>query len=1051
MTRNIAVSGTLDVTGSTNLNDGALGGKLTIAKDKLTVVSYKATGLGGALTVDGATTLKGDPTVQGQQLDLDGGSLAGVCTLSGAKEANNNTVPVTLEDVGTLRGTTDGQGNTGAVKVARDLDLHGGNLAGLHTLSGAKDANNNTVPVTLADVGTLRGTTDGQGGTSALKVVGDLDLDGVNLAGVRTLSAAKDANNNGVPVSLADVGTLRGTTDGLGNNSAVKVAGDLDLDDGNLAGVHTLSDAKDANNITVPVTLADVGTLRGTTDGCGNTSAVKVVGNLDLDGGNLAGVRTLSGAKDATNNTVLVTLADVGTLRGTTDRKGGTSAAKVAGDLDLDGGNVAGVHTLSGANDANNNPVPVTLADVGTLSGTTDGQGGTSAVKVAGDLDLDGGNLAGFCTLSGANDVNNNPVPVTLADAGTLRGTTDGQGGTNAVKVVGDLDLDGVNLAGVRTLSGAKDANNNTVPVTLADVGTLRGTTDGLGNNSAVKVAGDLDLDGGKLAGVRTLSGAKDATNNTVPVTLADVGTLRGTTDRKGGTSTAKVSGDLDLDGGNVAGVHTLSGAKDASNNPVPVTLADVGTLSGTTDGQGGTSAVKVAGDLDLDGGNLAGVRTLPGAKDAINNTVPVTLADVGTLRGTTDGQGNTSAVKVAGNLDLDGGNLAGFCTLSDANDANNNPVPVTLADVGTLRGKTDRQGGTSAVKVVGNLDLDGSNLAGVRTLSGAKDANNNPVPVTLADVGTLRGTTDGQGGTSAVKVAGNLDLDGGNLAVVCTLSGAKDASNNPVPVTLADVGTLSGTTDRQGGTSAVKVAGDLDLDGGNLAGIHTLSGAKDANNNPVPVTLADVGTPRGTTDGHGNTSAVKVAGDQDLDGGNLALVRTLSGAKDANNNPVPVTLADVGTLRGTTDGQGNTSAVRVAGNLDLDGGNLAGFRTLSGANDANNNPVPVTLADVGTLRGTTDGQGGTSAVKVVGNLDLDGGNLAGIRTLSGAKDANNNPVPVTLADVGTLRGTTDGQGNTSAVKVTFTVAILPGSARCRAPRMPTTTPSPLRWRTWAP
>ena len=62
VTRNIAVGGTLDVTGSTNLNDGALGGKLTVAKettlkDKLPVVGDKATGLGGALTVDGATTL----------------------------------------------------------------------------------------------------------------------------------------------------------------------------------------------------------------------------------------------------------------------------------------------------------------------------------------------------------------------------------------------------------------------------------------------------------------------------------------------------------------------------------------------------------------------------------------------------------------------------------------------------------------------------------------------------------------------------------------------------------------------------------------------------------------------------------------------------------------------------------------------------------------------------------------------------------------------------------------------------------------------------------
>ena len=44
------------------------GGELTVAKDRLTVVGDKPI-LGGALTVDGATTLKGNLT---GHLDLDG-------------------------------------------------------------------------------------------------------------------------------------------------------------------------------------------------------------------------------------------------------------------------------------------------------------------------------------------------------------------------------------------------------------------------------------------------------------------------------------------------------------------------------------------------------------------------------------------------------------------------------------------------------------------------------------------------------------------------------------------------------------------------------------------------------------------------------------------------------------------------------------------------------------------------------------------------------------------------------------------------------------------
>ena len=50
--------------------------------------------------------------------------------------------------------------------------------------------------------------------------------------------------------------------------------------------------------------------------------------------------------------------------------------------------------------------------------------------------------------------------------------------------------------------------------------------------------------------------------------------------------------------GSNLAGVHTVSGARDDTN---PVTLADVGTLKGTTGRHGNTSAVKVAGDLVVD------------------------------------------------------------------------------------------------------------------------------------------------------------------------------------------------------------------------------------------------------------------------------------------------------------------------------------------------------------------------------------------------------------------------------------------------------------------
>ena len=95
VTRDIAVGGTLDVMGSTNLKNGAPWEKLTVAKettlkDTLTVVGDKAKELGGALTVDGDTELGGSLTLDGDttlkkklKVATDATELGGSLTLDG--------------------------------------------------------------------------------------------------------------------------------------------------------------------------------------------------------------------------------------------------------------------------------------------------------------------------------------------------------------------------------------------------------------------------------------------------------------------------------------------------------------------------------------------------------------------------------------------------------------------------------------------------------------------------------------------------------------------------------------------------------------------------------------------------------------------------------------------------------------------------------------------------------------------------------------------------------------------------------------------------------
>ena len=372
-------------------------------KKKLKVEGTHATEVGGSLTVDGATTLNNTLTVVGNKATGLGGALTvdGETTLK-KKLKVEGTHAMELGGSLTVDGATTLKGN---LIVQGDLDLDGGNLARIHAVSGARDANNDTVPVKLADVGTLKGTTDRHGNTSAVKVAGDLDLDGGNLAGVHTVLGANDDNNDTIFVTLADVGTLKGTTDRHGNTSAVKVVGRLTVTGnitGNLSGTATTADhataattATNAGHATTAATATTAGHATTATNADHATTAAKAT-NAD----HATTAATATNADDATT----ATNADHATTAATATNADHATTATTATHADH-------ATTATTATDADN-ATRATNADHATLA--------TTATTVAHSLEIkvDGQQKATYDGSASATvdiTTSNNTVPDPLS------------------------------------------------------------------------------------------------------------------------------------------------------------------------------------------------------------------------------------------------------------------------------------------------------------------------------------------------------------------------------------------------------------------------------------------------------------------------------------------------------------------------------------------------------------------------------------------------------------------------------------------------------------
>ncbi|WP_315850990.1 autotransporter outer membrane beta-barrel domain-containing protein [Yersinia frederiksenii] len=693
-----------------------------------------------------------------------------------------------------------------------------------------------------------------------------------------------------------------------------------------------------------------------------------------------------------------------------------------AGELVLTGGSLSITQQNTGFTASTDiaSGATATLSGVGTL--------GTSAVNVLGSLNLNGANAALANVLSGTGDINTNAA-VTLTGTNTFSGAHHiGATGALAVTQASNLGassatigldtatshlvLKGVNGTVANVLSGVA---GSTVDVTTGANATLTGTNSGflgqyalagnskltvgstanLGANSSVNLAGALDtlaLSGfsgtfGNTvtgSGILQVTGASNATltssnavANTVAVNIAnstlnltDIALFDHALTGNGTLNVTKNLASTAFDFGTSVG-GAFTGTANLTNSTFALTADNTAALANATLKLSANNVTTVGStDRTLHGLNLnGGTLIFDGAAPQSQAKGVVTVADLALNSGTVSVTGtsdwnNTNPV-VAPNLSIlaqDRGDIMlklieAARVTGDVNVLNLmiNGTPVTSGGQAVL--STIQQGGVAVANATHNYGLtssDGSTGTGLY------------VNYTLKALELLTS------GNNALLLATESGATA-NRVLNATLSGSGglqvDASNGAL--------TLANSTNTYSGATTVN-AGTLILGANNAFGrtslLNVLSGANTNIN------------------GHSQTvGALTNAGTVTLGTGG-----TLSSGLLTNNNILNIA---GGTLNLSTGGVSTTTGgLTGSGILNINGGDLAISAANSGLAGQTNiaNSASATLSGAGTL--------GTSAVNVLGNLNLNGANAVLANVLSGNGNINTNAA-VTLSGTNTFSG----------------------------------------------
>ncbi|MDC0460866.1 autotransporter-associated beta strand repeat-containing protein [Candidatus Pelagibacter sp.] len=1056
-------------TGTIILNGGALSSFNTSARTLANSIQVQNSSTLGNTTNSGALTLSGDITFTNKNLTLTSNSNNTISNIDLGGQPN--TLSIATGVTSTVSGNiTNGpltKSGSGSLVVSGNMTSNAPLVVGAGTLEIGGTLTSGNFTNTISNDGTfsinsssnqiLSGNISGAGtltksGSSTLTLSGTNTYTGSTTINAGTISVASSANLGATP-GLADAdniifngGTLNTTADfTLGANKGITMtgAGTIDIDAG--------------TTLTYAGSITDSGTLTKA-----GTGTLSLSGSSDNSGGILVSAGKIEIGNNASLGTGTITLnggtlsSDSTTAR-TLDEAIAISSSSILGDATNTGKiTLSGNSTFSGTNTLTAN------SDI-ELSGSVDLGSATQTFSVASgkSTTLSGAISSGAISKSGDGTLiisaDNDYASGTTVSAGTLRVSGSGDLGTGSLTIgaSGTLDLRNTLAVASLEISGAGsgnritngDADGTTANLTVSGTSTLNGAvnTDGTQTYSGTTTLGsDVSLTGSTIAlAAVTASGTEDLT-------------ITGNLDLNGDVSRVV---DLSVSGtSNIGADVTTTGSQTYTG---ATTFSASSTLTGSTVNfgstvDGGNNNIIISGNADIDGAitNTAAL-SVQGVGSTSNIGADITTAGVqflgnATLSGTGDrivtstGGSNITFYGITGaskGLTVDGGfqlstnDATGLASLS-VTGASTLAADVTSTGTQSYDGTTtlssgDRTltastvtlnavtGGSNALTVTGNLDLDGA-VSGVTNML-VSGTSNIGADVTTTGTQSYTGTTtvsasstlNGTEITAAAAVLNNnLNITNSSSS---SFTGAISGTGN---LTKAGSGTLtlSGTNSYTGNTTIS--AGTLTVSGtlSNSTTVSVASGAiydVDATDTIASVDGA------GTVDiASSTTLTTGDTNDQELSG-------TVSGAGS-------LTKAGSGilTLSGTNSYSGNTniSAGILLVTSQLGEGTYAGNISNSGVfgiNSSSNQTLSGIISGSGTIN-----KSGTGELTLTGTNTFNGTiNVAGGTLFAGTSSDGSNDI--TLGDI-IVKGGTLGGGGVIRGDVSFTTTggtLAPGNS----------------------
>ncbi len=869
--------GTLQANGARSINNATtIGGNVTFDGDDMDFtggVNLGSSGSSRTLTMDDGTDVTFSNVLSGSNNLIkngDGGlTLSGENSHTGDITVNDGNLTLTgnaaMGDAALLTVNDDGDTNTGLVTVTDDETI--GGLAG----NGNVDIDDNLLTLAGSQTTTFSGVLSGAGGNVTFSGSGVQMLAGDNtytgdttVSGTATGTLSITGSVDGNVVLQDGDGTL------LLGDDAIDSASNLNIQGGNLG-------------------AAEAGaTLNSSTDLSGDLT---FVGTNDM---------TLAGAVDLNSGTRSIDITDTGVLTVSGDMSNGQIVKNGAGELLLSGDNaMADTFTKPGVQ---LNAGQLTLgSDTALGAGSLHVTGGTiasnnnlrmvaNAMAVYGDFSFAGNNLemSGDISLRDNSNIAGTDTDhtVTVNNQTTLSG--DITGGDLEIAGSGTLILSGDNdfVTGVTVTSGTLSIDSIDA---LADNDSLTingGTAD---INAAITVS-DLSGTGGTLNLDANLT-VSDDTSNTLASTITGASDLI-----LNGTGTQTISGDNSgFSGDTILSSGTTVAGSDTAFGTGTI-IANGGTL------RSGETAVSLDNDITLDADTtFRGGSQMTLAGDITGNST-FTKSDANTVTLTGVSDFDTLAI-LGGEVILNhtgGGTLASDTGLTIANSGSTLTLGVdqtfgfvntnadTQINLGSNTLTIDYDGGDNTmagdIAGTGGFVKEGTNeltLSGTNTYTG--DTIINDGSLSLAGGNAIADTGD-----VIVNAGGTLNLDADET--IGSLAGSGDVN--------LDTNTLGvgGSVDTSY-SGVISGIGDVDFGGSGtwtVSGQNTFTG--DTNINSGTIHLDD------TTAGTNNI----FTGDVNINGGTLTGNGYLGGSLNLNSGTL-----SIGNSTGTihVDGDFNAAA----------------------------------------------------------------------------------------------------------------------------------------------